>query len=181
LSALGAAVILFSTKEASPAVRGAGRHMMYLLTGNVKHIASTINSYKGALAVMAVDDPGRSLLLAALADALTARYARTGSQDDLEESLRFSGEAVNTSAVGSEGRIDAFTANVDALLARFNRFGERADIDSAIELARRAAAEATGKVDRASALDCLARANAARFEHTADDQDLKDAVEAADP
>ena len=65
------------------------------------------------------DHPLRGQHLSTLADALDDRYSRTGSENDLEDSIRLDREALTLRPVGHPDRRSSLNSLANALFARY--------------------------------------------------------------
>lgn len=98
----------------------------------------SIELSRGAVAVVAPDDPRRALFQAGLASGLLGRFELTAELSDVDEAIELGRDVVAATA-GTPSHAMDLSRLAAALLRRFELTGQQGDLDEAVDAGRRAA------------------------------------------
>jgi tetratricopeptide (TPR) repeat protein len=137
-----------------------------------------IDLYRQAAGATSTDDPSRTWLLNATANALFIRYRRTGEAADLDRAIDFNEQALEACPANHAKRATLMSELGVSLATRFERTDMRADLDRAIDLGEQAVAITSTRPPefRACATNlglCLRQ----RYESTGEPADLDRAID----
>lgn len=148
----------------------------YEWTNVLADVDDAIQARRQVVALTGGDDAEHADSLAALGYALKARFAKTGSDPDLDEALAAGRHALAHDA----GKAIYLVSLSDTLKLRFVRRGDESDLDEAVELGRRATelmpADSPRRSDAFTNLSELLRTRFNRHPYV---NDINEAVDAA--
>ncbi|HEV7934895.1 MAG TPA: CHAT domain-containing protein [Actinomadura sp.] len=153
-------------------------HQQGLATTDLAALSAAVDLWLRILRAAHDDDPNKVIVMSNLANALRARFERTGVLSDLEAAIAAGQSVMQATPDGHPEGAGRLAHLSKALRLRFERTGDLSDLDAGIE-AGRSSVQATpdGHPERATRLSNLGVDLAVRFERTGMVADVDAAIE----